>query len=72
MVSAQIFIEGGGEGQLHEQRFRKAWSEFFKSAGLSGHMPAVVRGGGRKQTFDKFAHATRKRPCSEVSSIAGR
>ena len=60
MVSAQIFIEGGGDGQLHERNFRKAWSEFFRSAGLSGRMPAVVRGGGRKQTFEKFAHAVRK------------
>ena len=35
MVSALIFIEGGGDGQLHERSFRKAWSEFFRSAGLS-------------------------------------
>ena len=57
-----MFIEGGGDGQLHERSFRKAWSEFFRSAGLSGRMPAVVRGGGRKQTYDKFAHAVRKPP----------
>ena len=25
MVSAQIFIEGGGDGQLHERTFRKVW-----------------------------------------------
>ena len=60
MVSAKIFIEGGGDGQLHEQRFRKAWSEFFRSAGLSGRMPAIVRGGGRTRTYDKFAHEVRK------------
>ena len=60
MVSAVIFIEGGGDGQLHERRFRKSWSEFFRSAGLSGRMPAIVRGGGRKQTYEKFAHAIRK------------
>ena len=66
MVSAQIFIEGGGDGQLHERSFRKAWSEFFRSAGLSGRMPAVVRGGGRKQTYDKFAHAVRKPKASKL------
>ena len=60
MVSALIFIEGGGDGQLHERSFRKAWSEFFRSAGLSGRMPAIVRGGGRQQTYEKFAHAVRK------------
>ena len=60
MVSALIFIEGGGDGQLHERSFRKAWSEFFRSAGLSGRMPAIVRGGGRQQTYEKFAHAVLK------------
>ena len=59
MVGPVIFIEGGGDGQLHERTFRKAWSEFFRSAGLSGRMPAIVRGGGRKQTYEKFAHAVR-------------
>lgn len=58
-MSAVIFIEGGGDGQLHERSLRKAWSEFFRSAGLSGRMPAIVRGGGRKQTYEKFAHAVR-------------
>lgn len=59
-MTARIFIEGGGDGQLHDRSFRKAWSEFFRSAGLSGRMPTVVRGGGRKQTYEKFAHALRK------------
>ena len=49
MVSALIFIEGGGDGQLHERSFRKACCEFFRSAGLSGRMPAIVRGGGRSR-----------------------
>ena len=66
MVSAQIFIEGGGDGQLHERSFRKAWSEFFRSAGVSGRMPAVVRGGARKPTYDKFAHAVRKPKASKL------
>ena len=66
MVSAQIFVEGGGDGQLQERSFRKAWSEFFRSAGLSGRMPAIVRGGGRKQTYDKFAHAVRKPKASKL------
>ena len=59
MVSAKIFIKGGGDGQLHERDFRKAWSEFFRSAGLSGRMPAIVRGGGRRRTCEKFAHEVR-------------
>ena len=66
MVSALMFIEGGGDGQLHERSFRKAWSEFFRSAGLSGRMPAIVRGGGRKQTYETFAHAVRKPPSRKL------
>lgn len=54
MVSAKIYIEGGGEGQLLDTIFRESWNAFFKAAGLAGRMPRVVRGRGRKQTFDLF------------------
>lgn len=30
---------------------------FFEAAGLKDHKPRVVRGGGRKRTFDLFARA---------------
>src|SRR5437763_7671670 len=57
LVSAKIYAEGGGEGQLYDTLFRQAWRDFFKSAGLAGRMPSVVRGKGRGRTFDLFATA---------------
>jgi len=57
LVSAKIYAEGGGEGQLHDTLFRQAWSDFFRAAGFGGRMPRIVRGKGRTETFDKFATA---------------
>ncbi len=59
MVTAKIYAEGGGEGQYLDTLFREAWTQFFKSAGLSGRMPRIVRGKGRLRTFDLFATAVR-------------
>ena len=63
MVRVRIVIEGGGSGENPDKDFRQAWTQFFKSAGLVGRMPKVVRGEGREQTFDKFKtalHSTRR------------
>ena len=55
-MSAVIYIEGGGDGSQNLERlFRRSWAKFFTAAGLQGHRPRVVRGGGREQTFDLFA-----------------
>lgn len=57
-MSATIYIEGGGDSnQDLERLFRRSWTTFFKAAGLSGHLPRIVRGGGRDRTFDLFARA---------------
>lgn len=53
----RIYAEGGGEGQFLDTQFRQAWCEFFKSAGLPGRMPRVIRGKGRGRTFDLFRTA---------------
>ena len=62
MVTAELYIEGGGDNrQRHSKalrvRFRQGWNAFFKSAGLGGRMPKIVPGGGRQQTFERFAIA---------------
>lgn len=57
MVSAKIYVEGGGQGQLLDTLFRQGWSAFFAAAGLTERMPGVVRGKGRAQTFDLFLTA---------------
>ena len=56
-MSVRLYIEGGGEGQLLDTLFRQGWTQFFKSAGLTGRMPSVVRGQGRAQTFELFSMA---------------
>lgn len=56
MVTATLYIEGGGEGRELGARFREGWNEFFESAGV-GSRTKIVRGGTRQQTFDRFATA---------------
>ena len=34
MVTATLYIEGGGEGRELSARFREGWNDFFKSAGV--------------------------------------
>ena len=79
MVTATLYIEGGGEGRELGARFREGWNEFFKSAGV-GNKTNIVRGGGRDQTLKKFAIAVKERhpgtvPLllvdSEASVVAG-
>ena len=56
MVTATLYIEGGGEGKDLRARFREGWKKFFGSAGVGGRTK-IVRGAGRGQTFDRFATA---------------
>ncbi len=57
MVTATLYIEGGGERRELGARFREGWNEFFKSAGV-GNKTKIVRSGGRDQTFERFVTAT--------------
>jgi len=50
-----VYIEGGGDGRSLRARFREGWSRFLQSAG-AGRVK-IVRGGGREQTFHRFAAA---------------
>ena len=59
-MTATLYIEGGGDGRSLRARFREGWSEFLKSAGLVGRAK-IVRGGGREQTFSRFATAVASR-----------
>ena len=55
-MKVTIYIEGGGDGGDLERRFRRGWANFFAAVG-AGRRPKVVRGGGRAQTFKRFATA---------------
>lgn len=65
-MKAKIYIEGGGDSKALGSLFRKSWRTFFGAAGLNGRMPAVVRGGSRKETWDKFKAAIAKASSDEV------
>ena len=56
MVTATLYIEGGGEGKDLRSRFRKGWRAFFGAAGV-GSRTKIVRGAGRQQTFKRFVSA---------------
>jgi hypothetical protein len=56
MVTARLYIEGGGDSKEQAIRFRQGWNDFFARAGVAGKT-RVVRGDGRGQTFDRFATA---------------
>ena len=58
MVTATLYIEGGGSGRSLEIRFRKGWKAFFNAAGV-GARTKVVRGGSRDDTFKRFKSAVR-------------
>ena len=65
MVTARLYIEGGGDSKEQAIRFRQGWNDFFARAGVAGKT-RVVRGDGRGQTFDRFATAIKTQGSSVV------
>ena len=55
-MTAKLYIEGGGDAKSLKARFREGWNRFFQMAGVAKRVK-IVRGGGRKQTFDRFVTA---------------
>jgi hypothetical protein len=56
-VKFRIYVEGGGDSNALKTKCREGFRRFFQSAGLSGHMPAVVACGSRNNAFDSFQTA---------------
>ena len=57
MVSAKLYIEGGGDrSKSRATRFRQGWKRFFEKTGVGARIK-IVRGGGRDQTYDRFVTA---------------
>ena len=52
----RVYVEGGSRGPL-ATKCRQGFSEFFKNAGLAGHMPSVVSCGSRDDAFNRFCTA---------------
>lgn len=52
----KVYVEGGSRGPL-ATKCRQGFSEFFKNAGLAGHMPSVVSCGSRNEALNRFCTA---------------
>ena len=65
MVSVRVYVEGGSPGKL-ESKCRKAFSQFFMNAGLSGHMPRVIACGSRNNALRKFRTALAQSGSEEI------
>jgi hypothetical protein len=61
LVSAKIYIEGGGDSKELNARCRQGFRRLLQSAGFTGRMPRLVACGGRGAAFTDFstAHANR-------------
>jgi len=53
MVRVTVYVEGGGRGRMATD-CRRGFSEFFRKAGLEGHMPSIVSCGSRGNAFARF------------------
>ena len=66
MVSVEIYVEGGGQGKHLKSRCREGFSEFFRKAGLEGHMPRTKACGSRNNTLDSFCGALRNTSSGKI------
>ena len=63
MVSARIYLEGGGDSKDGKSRCREGFRKLLEKCGLGGRMPRLVACGARNSAYDKFktAHQTKGR-----------
>ncbi|MBK9092831.1 MAG: DUF4276 family protein [Anaerolineae bacterium] len=59
MVSAYLYVEGGGDSKDQQARCREGFRRLLEKAGFSGRMPRIVAGGGRSATYKQFKAALR-------------
>jgi hypothetical protein len=54
VVSAIIFLEGGGDSKDLHVRCREGFRKLLEKCGFKGRMPRTVACGGRSAVFDDF------------------
>ena len=57
MVTAKLYVEGGGDGQALRTRCRQGFAEFLRKAGFNEKMPRIVACGSRSEAYDRFSGA---------------
>ena len=60
LVSARLYVEGGGDDRELRTRCRKAFSKFLEKADLGGRLPRIVACGPRRQAYRQFCQAFAK------------
>ena len=62
MVSATVYVEGGGDSKALKTACRKGFGKFVEKAGAAGAMPRIVACGSRGDAYQSFrtghTHAT--------------
>ena len=62
MVSAHLYIEGGGNSKDGKIRCREGFRKLLEKCGLRGRMPSLTACGGRDSAFDRFTSALEHGP----------
>ena len=57
MVSAKLYVEGGGNSKTLRTACRRGFAGFLERAGAAGRMPRIVACGGRGNAYDSFKTA---------------
>lgn len=61
MVSARIYLEGGGDTKEGRARCREGFRKLMENCGFAGRMPRLVACGSRTAAFDDFKTANDQR-----------
>ena len=54
MVSARLYVEGGGDGKAGKSRCREGFSKLLKKCDFAGRMPSLIACGSRDFAYDRF------------------
>ena len=69
MVSARIYLEGGGDSKDGKTRCREGFHKLLQKCGLTGRMPRLIASGGRNNAFDSFKTAHSNSPRTEYVAL---
>ena len=54
MVSARLYVEGGGNSKSLRSKCRQGFRIFLEKVGVTGRMPRIVACGSRDNAYDRF------------------
>ncbi len=69
VVSARIYLEGGGDRPEGKARCREGFRKLLEKCGLTGRMPRLVASGSRNTAFDNFNTAHSKASGAEYVAL---